>query len=303
MISTRTVSEHRLAEASSGPYGVAVTGDAAVWFTLVNDGAVCRRDPNGTVTTARIESGPSRPSLLVAATEDSVWATDTTGNRILRVGTTGSGAEVLTTIAVPTENAGPFGITSLSDGTAWFTEMTADAVGRIDILGRVTEFPLGTSGGTASMIAASGEGLWFTLTQENAIGHIRGGDAAVRLMPLPTPAAGPAGIAVADDGTVWFTEPLAGQLGRVGRDGAITEFALPDRASKPHAITADPAGGCWFTLWGSNQVGRIVAGTDGETSIELVDLPTPDSEPRGLAVAPDGTVWVALGMGALAEIH
>lgn len=35
----------------------------------------------------------------------------------------------------------------------------------------------------------------------------------------------------------------------------------------------------------------------------LIDLPTPGSEPHGLAVAADRTVWVALEAGLLAEVR
>ena len=44
---------------------------------------------------------------------------------------------------MPTMEASPFGITTLYDGTVWFTELAADALGRVDIMGRVTEFPVG----------------------------------------------------------------------------------------------------------------------------------------------------------------
>ena len=36
--------------------------------------------------------------------------------------------------------------------------------------------------------------------------------------------------------------------------------------------------------------------------LTLHDLPTPASEPHGIAVAPDGHVWVALERGMLAEL-
>ncbi|PJJ55274.1 virginiamycin B lyase family protein [Compostimonas suwonensis] len=285
--------EHIIADADAGPYAVAVTADGAVWCSLVSGAALVRLAPDGGIRRIPLGEG-SRPSLLAAGASDSVWVTDTTGNRIVLVGESG----VLTSIAVPTEGAQPYGIVSLDDGTVWFTELASDALGRIDVLGRVTEFSAGTRDGVVSMIAAAGESLWFTANRANAIGMIRGGDSAVRLFEIPTPDAGPVGITVGGDGAAWFVEILAGQIGRVDRNGGFTEFPLPDRASKPHAICADPAGGCWFTLWGSNQLGHIAA--DGE--IALIELPAAHGEPHGLAVAPDGTVWVALETGALLAV-
>jgi virginiamycin B lyase len=295
-VSVRIV-EHPVGEPGEGPYGVAVTRDGAVWFTLVHGGRVGRRSSDGELAYLSLGEG-SQPSLLTAATESTVWVTDTTGNRLLHLTPDGAaGIAVLGTITVPTPDAQPFGVVALDDGTAWFTELGADALGRIDILGRVEEFPVGREGSDVSMIAASGDSLWFTLNAANAVGQVRGGDAAIAFTELARIPSGPVGIAVADNGAVWVAEILADALVRIARDGTLTEFPLPE-GSKPHAVAADPAGGVWVTLWGTGQVIRVAH--DGTVSSH--DLLDPESEPHGLAVAGDGTVWVALESGALAEL-
>jgi virginiamycin B lyase len=286
--------EHRISNETAAPYGVAVTDDGAVWVTLIRGSAVVRRDPDGSFATISLGEG-SEPALPAVATEDSIWVTDSALNRVVRVGPEG----IRGVTAVPSSGARPFGIASSDSGEVWFTEMTTDSIGRIDILGRVAEFAAGVEHGTPSMIASSGESVWFTLNAADGVGYIRGGNSAVALTQLPTHGAGPVGITVATDAAAWFTEIAAGQIGRIDRNGELTEYPLPDRGSKPHAIAANPEGGCWFTLWGSNQLGYIAA--DG--TIALTDLPTPDSEPHGLAVGQDGTVWIALETGFLAELR
>jgi virginiamycin B lyase len=130
--------------------------------------------------------------------------------------------------------------------------------------------------------------LWFTLNQRNAVGRLAlSGDLTVR--ELPTAAAGPVGIAKTHDDAIWFTEILAERLGRIPMDEAIQEIDLP---GKPHAVVADPADGVWVSLWGSSQLARVSA--DGE--IVTIDLP-PGSEPHGLAIGPEGALWVALESG------
>jgi virginiamycin B lyase len=296
MTSVRIV-EHAVGEPDEGPYGVAVTRDGAVWFTLVHGGRVGRRDGDGSVAYASLGEG-SQPSQLAAATESSVWVTDTTGNRLVHLGSASNGTIAeLGSVDVPTPDAQPFGVVSLDDGTAWFTELGADALGRIDILGRVDEFPVGREGSYVSMIAAAGDSLWFTLNAANAVGHVRGGDSAIAFTELPRIPSGPVGIAVAENGVIWVAEILADTIARISRRGELTEFAL-GQGAKPHAVAADPDTGVWVTLWGANQVAHIA--DDG--TISAHDLPTADSEPHGIAVAADGTVWVALETGALAEL-
>jgi len=287
--------EHPVGEPGEGPYGVAVTRDGGVWFTLVHGGRVGRLSPDGTVAYLSLGDG-SQPSLLAAATESTVWVTDSTGNRLVHLGLRDAAIDLIGEVAVPTPDAQPFGVVALDDGTAWFTELGADALGRIDILGRVEEYPVGRAGSFVSMIATTGDSLWFTLNAAGLVGHVRGGDAAIAFTELPGDPSGPVGIAVAADGGVWVAQILGDALARIHR-GVVSEVPLAQGA-KPHAVAADSDGGVWASLWGANQLAHATA--DGE--LTLHDLPTAESEPHGLAVAADGTVWVALESGALAEV-
>jgi virginiamycin B lyase len=287
---------HPIDPADGGPYSVAVTSDGAVWCSLVHAGAVLRRDPDGSVVVLPLGDS-SQPAQVAAAGSDSVLVADMAANAVLLVGPTG----VLRRTDAPSPGAQPYGVTSLHDGTAWFTEMGNDSLGRIGILGGVAEFATGTLDGVVSMVAASGDSLWFTANQANVVGYVRGADAVPALFPLPTSEAGPVGIVVGDDGAAWFTEILAGQIGRVDRGGRVVEHPLPDRHSKPHAIVRDarPDAGCWFTLWGSNELGHVTL--DGAFSfVSLAE--TGHEEPHGLAVGVDGTVWVAMETGALVAV-
>src|SRR5262245_47706049 len=66
--------------------------------------------------------------------------------------------------------------------------------------------------------------------------------------PIPAADSNPFGIARGPDGNLWFTESLAGRIGRITPAGVITEFfAGITPGSQPAEITAGPDGNPWFT--------------------------------------------------------
>lgn len=272
--------------------GVAATDDGAVWFTMPASGRVGRLRPDGDFAILDLDAAAT-PIGVTAATESTVWVVDSTGGRLLYFG---SDTLVEREAATPTADAHPLSAVTLPDGTTWFTEQFGQALGRIDILGRVEEFRVGAEGGPSG-ITASGDNVWFSLQgHQPALGHVRGGDAAIELIGLPV-GSGPIGVAVAEDGAVWTALHAADALARVARDRTVTVIPL-DEGAGPYAVVPDGSDGVWASLWGSDALVRVTA--SGDT--ERVDLPE-GAGPRGLAVAPDGAVWAALVSGALARVR
>ena len=69
---------------------------------------------------------------------------------------------------------------------------------------------------------------------------------------LPNPNSGPTTIAIAPDGTLWFTEATGNRIGRMAPDGSgIKEFELPHPGSAPRIITIGSDGNFWSTSSGS----------------------------------------------------
>ena len=104
---------------------------------------------------------------------------------------------------------------------------------------------------------------------------------AVTDFPLPNPDSGPTTIALAQDGTVWFTESAGNRIGRMAPDGTdLKEFPLPNPDSSPRIIALGADGNMWFSEHTGNRMGRITP--DG--TITEFAIPTPNSMPRAIAL-------------------
>src|SRR5262245_66574976 len=76
--------------------------------------------------------------------------------------------------------------------------------------------------------------------------------------PLPKPGSGPTTIALAADGSLWFTESAGNRIGRMSPDGSgLREFALPKPNSSPRIIALGADGDMWFSEHTGNRMGRI----------------------------------------------
>src|SRR4029077_19811400 len=108
-------------------------------------------------------------------------------------------------------------------GNVWFTEQSANRIGRITPAGVITEFPLPDGTFPYDITLGPDGNLWFT-----AVGKIvRITPAgAIKQFPLRSDI-GPIGITAGPDGNLWFTETASFGTGiaRMTLAGVVTEFA------------------------------------------------------------------------------
>lgn len=276
-------------EPGASPYAVAVDGNGVAWVTLVHSGQVARLAPGGSPELHDLGNPAARPSLLALAPDGAVWVTRGGDDRIDRL----DGAR--RSFPVGTS---PYGIAVGPGDEVWFTAIDADAIGRLAPDGTATLTPVPGGIGMPAMITAGPDGaMWFTLNRGSGLGRV---DAAgeVTVHPLPDPGCGPVGIA-SDATALWFAEIGAGRVGRLVPGEALHEFDLPDRAARPHAVAVDGAGGCWVTLWAAGSLAHL----DEHGAVTAVHDLGAGSEPHGVAVAPDGSVLVAIEEGAISTLR
>ena len=251
---------------------VALGPDGAIWFSSV--GKIGRIDTTGAITEFPTSTGQNL--ALTFGSDGNLWFT--AQGRISRMTTSG----VVTEFPLPNVLGTPHDITSGPDGNLWFTSFAANHVGRITTSGVITGFPLPTVAAFPARITAGADGnLWFTEYTAQKIGRITT-DGIITEFALPRADNFPVGIAAGPDGNLWFT----GQVRRVGRitpTGEVTEFPVSDET---YDVAAGTDGNLWFVGWG--EVSRVT--TSGAVTT-FSGIPT--YQPGGMAVSPDGAIWIA----------
>jgi virginiamycin B lyase len=143
--------------------------------------------------------------------------------------------------------------------------------------------------------SASAQQRWLGMEE-----HALQTNGQVTEFALPTPGSGPSTVAVAPDGTIWFTQSSGNRIGRMAPDGSnLTEFELPTPDSGPRVMSLGADGNMWFSQHTGNRIGRITP--DGQ--ITEFPIATPDSRPRAVALGADGNIWFGMfGAGKIGRI-
>lgn len=242
------------------PWAISAGPEGSVWYTTQDPATVNEIDSSGDVLrTVSLSSEPDSQAAGVAeGAEEDMWVSVMTGAGAEMVQVNQEGAVVKRFLLA----GGAEGIALGPEKDLWFTENSANEIGRISPSGTIKEFPVPTGESFVRGIAAGPEGnLWFTEQGADKIGRITPAG-AITEFPIPTPESQPVDIAAGPDGNLWFTETVADRIGRITPAGVISEFRLPAAAALPWGITAGPNGNLWFAM--ERGIGEIVPGGEGE---------------------------------------
>jgi len=189
-------------------------------------------------------------------------------------------------------------ITVGPDGALWFTETSSGAIGRVDVTGHVTSYPVSPSAGVPVAITSGPDGnLWFTLGggSQQGIGRITPAG-AISVFPFGKAFDTELDITAGPDGNLWFTDFDNNMVGKVTTQGVVTEYPIPNIGA-PIGITLGPDKKLWIceegALQGNNNVpGRMLRMT---TTLKFKAFPLQPmswtTAPQFVAKGPDGNLW------------
>mgnify|MGYP000882127843 FL=1 len=207
-----------------------------------------------------------------------------------------------------------------------------------EVAGQVREWRVPTPEFARDPAPAPDGSIFIAVMAGNRIARFDPASETFREWKLP-PGARPHGLLVDPEGIVWYTGNGNGTIGRLDpATGKVTEYPAPS-GGDPHTLVLDAAGALWFTVQGGQRIGRLDRATgriveyrtsgnpygiaidrsgvvwfcrfrgDGLGRLDpatgaISELSTgKDSQPRRMAVAPDGMLWVtAYGDGRLLKV-
>jgi sugar lactone lactonase YvrE len=197
---------------------------------------------------------------------------------------------VVTEFVIPTPDSHPYRITTGRDGNLWFTENSANQIGRLTTGGTFTEFAIPTNG-PQDIVSGPDGNLWFTEPSASRIGTITTAGAFGEF-PIPTAGSYPVGITSGPDGNLWFTEYFGNNIGQITPAGVVREFPVTSAVTDPYGITTGPDRNVWFTEGAGNRIGRVVPTASSALVLPSAPVPAAVAASRGASV-----LWTFLGPG------
>jgi virginiamycin B lyase len=107
--------------------------------------------------------------------------------------------------------------------------------------------------------------------------------------PMPSARDIPTAVAIASDGTVWFTIEFSDAIG-ILRNGKVEKIPKGKLNVEPMGLAVAPDGAAWYADSAARAVSRITP-EGAITSFPLTE--TPITKLNRLALGPDGAVWFA----------
>jgi virginiamycin B lyase len=229
------------------------------------------------------------PSDVIVADDGSIWTAEQNQGLI---GSFDPSTATYTTYSVfqAWDNASTYQVTQGTDGAIWFSSYPNDVFGRVFPDGHGNAY-LGLSTTTGGIATAADGSIWIGAGEAHALIRVfPGGDLDDKVLP-PTNGspAYPRDLAANLQG-IWFTLPANDAIGIVQNGGAVATYDAPP-GSQPYSVASDPDGvSVWATLGGTPSIAHVLA--DGSVDVVPVEGLHLDTQLRGIAVAPDGTIWL-----------
>lgn len=306
--------EYPLPQDKSGVMRPAVDSRGRVWFGEMGQNYLASFDPqNKTFEQLKPPHGQAGIMGVIVAPDHTVWYAEQYANYIGHYNPTNKHFDTysLPTITTPDPNnskqmlnlpVAPNELLLDRRGNIWFTEMNADAIGKLEVkTGKFTHYPLSNPRTVQKLSPYSltldkqGE-IWFTNSGTNTIGRLNPTSGSLRFYTPPTPAGqDPSSLMeIASDpsGMLWISTFNTNKLIRFNpRTESFTAYAAPITGHGIpgiYGLLATSSNDIWVTVSASNAIAHFDVRTK---TFKYYPIPSPNCTPLGISQAPDKSFW------------
>lgn len=302
--------EYALPQNNSGLMRPAIDHEGRIWFGEMGRNFLAVFDPRtGVFQQIKPLHGMFGIMGVGVAADDTIWYAEQYANYIGHYFPSTRRFQLykLPDVSVPDpSNAGktqsllaaPNDLSFDAHGNVWFTELNANAIGRLDPRsGAIKQFAL-TASAKAQMlnpygIAVDPRGrIWFTEASTSTIGWLDPATGALHFYTLAGVAPGLMEIASDPHGMIWATSFNAGLLLSLNpQTGAIKRFYAPapgGNAGGLYGLAITSNGEVWVTLSALSVIARLDAAAD---HFVYYTIPTSSSLPLGIVSGANHALW------------
>src|SRR5438132_5163783 len=264
---TGEIKQFALKTAHSGPHGLVADDAGNIWFTANYAGYIGRLDPKtGTVTEFKINDPRGKdPHTPIIAPDGRVWFTVQEGNV---VGVLDPKDGVIKLADVPTARALPYGIVLDSKGTPFFCEFGSNKITRIEpTTMKMHEYVLPEGARPRRLRMANDTTIYYSDFQRGYLGRLDLATGVVKEWQSPGGTQShPYGIAITNDGIVWYSESGVKPNTLVRFDpktGDFQKWNIPSGGGVVRNMVATSDGRLYLACSGVNKVAvaQVVAKT------------------------------------------
>jgi len=262
---TGAFKEYPLNTPNSGPHGLVADKNGSIWFTAISAGYVGRLDPkNGEIAEYRPQDGTKiDPHTPVFDHDGILWFTNEETNYVGRLD---PNIGKMSLIKVPTAHAVPYGIVILPNNMPLFCEFGANKLASVEPgTMKIHEYVLPAAGAHPRRIALAPDGtIYYSDYARGYLGHFNpAAGKMIKEWPSPGgPESEPYGIAVTNDGEVWYSE--SGM-----QPNTLVRF---DPKSESFSTKAIPSGGGVVRNMVATPDQRLYLACSGVNKVAVVDL-------------------------------
>jgi len=225
---------------NTAPHGIGLDADGVtIWFTGKRTSTVGRINPDRSVEHFQLNNLAALPIFLYAGPDGGIWGTELFQSSILHV----SKAGVVKEYAIPTAGSRPIAI--IPDPSAkcmWFTEEAGTKIGKIDMHGKITEYPvpaLQKNDILASLAFDRDNNLWVQVYADWS-------NPVAKTYNPP-----------GNDYIIRFDKSIRDLKGADISNVPFTTHTIPSQMSMMHRIRMDYEGNLWFTEMMTDKLGKI----------------------------------------------